>query len=163
MNLYELKYSYLKLQELIENDEATIEELADTIESIEDLIDIKAENYARIITQQNYNIQALESEIKRMQNRKDTLENKVKWLKDNLKEAMIATKKDKIKTDMFSISVCNNSQPSLEVADESLIPEKYYKTETITKLDSTLLKEDLNSGQAIYGVKLNRGKHIRIR
>lgn len=163
MNLYELKQSYLKLQELIEDSDYSYEDLKDTIESISDAIDIKAENYAKIIIQQNHNIEILDEEIKRLQERKDNIENKIKWLKENLKEAMIATNKEKIKTDMFSISVCNNSQPTLTIADEKTIPEKYFYEKIEKVLDKTLLKEQLSAGETIEGVQLTRGKHVRIK
>ena len=46
MNLYELKEAYLKVLDLIENGD---EGLEDTLESINDTIEVKAENYAKII------------------------------------------------------------------------------------------------------------------
>jgi predicted RNase H-like nuclease (RuvC/YqgF family) len=162
MNLYELKENYLKLQELIESGDFTEEELADTLEMINDSIELKAEGYAKIIKMQEGNINTLKAEIERLASRKSSLENSIDKLKDNLKQAMIDTGKEKIKTDLFSISVANNP-PAVKVIDETVIPKEYYVVKTTETLNKTLLKDILKSGQTIEGVELTQGKGLRIK
>jgi len=162
MNLYELKYNYLKLQELIESGEMTEEELKDTIEMISDSIENKADGYARIIKMQDGNINTLKAEIERLNNRKNGLETNVDKLKETLKQAMIETGKEKIKTDLFNISVANNPA-ALKVTDETLIPKQYFVVKTTETLDKVTIKDLLKSGQTIKGAELSYGKRLSIK
>ena len=159
MNLYELKENYLKVLELIESGE---EGLEDTLESINDAIEIKADGYARIIKNLEGSVTALKAEIDRMTDRKKSIENNIERLKENLKNAMIETGKEKIKTDLFNIKVADNPY-AVNVIDETLIPEEYFKVEIIRKLDKVTLKDDMKNGQIIKGAELTQGKGLRIK
>lgn len=159
MNLYELTDSYLKVLELIENGE---EGLEDTLESLNDTIELKADGYARIIRNLEANTTALKTEIDRLTDRKKSIENNIDRLKENLKNAMIETGKEKIKTDLFNISVANNP-PAVHVIDEKKIPEEFYKVEIIKKLDKATIKDLLKAGQIVEGAELTVGKGLRIK
>ena len=159
MNLYELTDSYLKVLELIENGE---EGLEDTLESINDTIELKADGYARIIRNLEANAVALKVEIDRLTNRRRSIENSIDRLKENLKNAMIATGKEKIKTDLFNVTVANNPV-AVNVIDEKLIPEEYFKVEIIRKLDKLSLRDAIKSGEEIQGAELMQGKGLRIK
>lgn len=159
MNLYELTDSYLKVLELIENGE---EGLEDTLESLNDTIELKADGYARIIRSLEANAVALKTEIDRLTNRRRSIENSIDRLKENLKNAMIATGKEKIKTDLFNVTVVNNPV-AVNVIDEKLIPEKYFKVEIIRKLDKLSLRDAIKNGEEIQGAELMQGKGLRIK
>ena len=159
MNLYELKENYLKVLELIEAGE---ENLEDTLESINDTIEVKAENYAKIIRNLEGNVNMLKAEVERLNSRKKSIEGNVDRLKENLKMAMIATCKEKIKTGLFNITVANNPV-ALNVIDENKIPEEYFKVEVIRKLDTAAIKDVLKAGQVIEGAELTQGRGLRIK
>ena len=159
MNLYELTDNYLKVLELIENGE---EGLEDTLESLNDTIELKADGYARIIRNLEANAVALKTEIDRLTNRRRSIENSIDRLKENLKNAMIATGKEKIKTDLFNVTVVNNPV-AVNVIDEKLIPEEYFKVEIIRKLDKISLRDAIKNGEEIQGAKLMQGKGLRIK
>ena len=159
MNLYELTDNYLKVLELIENGE---EGLEDTLESINDAIEVKADGYARIIRNLEANAVALKTEIDRLTNRRRSIENSIDRLKENLKNAMIATGKEKIKTDLFNVTVVNNPV-AVNVIDEKLIPEEYFKVEIIRKLDKISLRDAMKKGEEIQGAELKQGKGLRIK
>lgn len=159
MNLYELTDSYLKVLELIEAGE---ENLDDTLESINDTIEVKAENYAKIIRNLEGNVNMLKAEIERLNSRKKSIEGNVDRLKENLKQSMILTGKEKIKTGLFNITVANNPV-ALNVFDESKIPENFFTYETIKKMDKSAIKDLLKAGQVIEGAELTQGKGLRIK
>lgn len=159
MNLYELTDSYLKVLELIEAGE---ENLDDTLESINDTIEVKAENYAKIIRNLEGNVNMLKAEIERLNNRKKSIEGNVDRLKENLKQSMILTGKEKIKTGLFNITVANNPV-ALNVFDESKIPENFFTYETIKKMDKSAIKDLLKAGQVIEGAELTQGRGLRIK
>ena len=159
MNLYELKENYLKVLELIEAGE---ENLEDTLESINDTIEVKAENYAKIIRNLEGNVNMLKAEVERLNSRKKSIEGNIGRLKENLKMAMILTGKEKIKTGLFNITVANNPV-ALNVFDESKIPENFFTYETIKKMDKSAIKDLLKAGQVIEGAELTQGRGLRIK
>lgn len=159
MNLYELKENYLKVLELIEAGE---ENLEDTLESINDTIEVKAENYAKIIRNLEGNVNMLKAEVERLNSRKKSIEGNVDRLKENLKMAMIVTGKEKIKTGLFNITVANNPE-AVNVIDETLIPDEFWKVETIKKLDKITLKRTMQHGIEVPGVGLTQGRGLRIK
>lgn len=159
MNLYELTDNYLKVLELIEAGE---ENLDDTLESINDTIEVKAENYAKIIRNLEGNVNMLKAEIERLNSRKKSIEGNIDRLKENLKQAMILTGKEKIKTGLFNITVANNPV-ALNVFDESKIPENFFTYETIKKMDKAKIKDLLKAGLVIEGAALIQGKGLRIK
>ena len=159
MNLYELKENYLKVLELIEAGE---ENLEDTLESINDTIEVKAENYAKIIRNLEGNVNMLKAEVERLNSRKKSIEGNVDRLKENLKMAMIVTGKEKIKTGLFNITVANNPV-ALNVFDENLIPENFFTYETIKKMDKAAIKDLLKAGQVVEGAELTQGRGLRIK
>ena len=159
MNLYELKENYLKVLELIEAGE---ENLEDTLESINDTIEVKAENYAKIIRNLEGNVNMLKAEVERLNSRKKSIEGNVDRLKENLKYAMIATDKLKIKTGLFNIIVANNPV-ALNILDEAKIPEKFITYETIKKIDKAAIKDLLKAGLVIEGAELTQGRGLRIK
>lgn len=159
MNLYELKEAYLKVLDLIENGD---EGLEDTLESINDTIEVKAENYAKIIKNLDGNVNMLKAEVERLSDRRKSIEGNIDRLKENLKYAMIATGKEKIKTDLFNITVANNPV-ALNVIDENKIPENFFTYETIKKMDKAAIKDLLKAGQVIEGAELTQGRGLRIK
>lgn len=159
MNLYELKENYLELANKIWAGE---DDLEDTLESINDSIDSKAENYAKLIRNIEGDVIALDKEIERLKNRKDSLKNSKDRLKKNLMEAMIETGKEKIKTELFSISVANNA-PAVHITNENLIPSMYFNVKEIKNLDKERVKKILKQGNEIDGVELTRGRRLNIR
>ncbi len=159
MNLYELKENYLKVLQLIEDG---AEGLEDTLESIEDGIEAKADGYARIIRNLEANAVALKTEIDRLTNRRRSIENSIDRLEENLKNAMIATGKEKIKTDLFNITVANNPA-AVNITNEDLIPDEFIRYETIKKIDRIAIRDALKNGAIMDFAELTVGKGLRIK
>ncbi|HGY0990848.1 TPA: siphovirus Gp157 family protein, partial [Enterococcus faecalis] len=117
--LYELSNDYLKVLSLAEElDDGT---LKDTLDSISDSIDLKVENTAKVVKELESNISIVEKEIKRLQSRKTTLSNNVKYLKGYLQDEMEKVGKTKIKGELFNVGIQNNPV-SVNIIDEKLIP-----------------------------------------
>ncbi len=107
-SLYELKDEYLQLLNMLEDPEIEDQVVFDTLEGIDYELEIKAENYAKIIRELEGTVEVIKAEQKRLADKKAKLESNVKKLKDNLQEAMLATGKTKFKTDLFSFSIQKN-------------------------------------------------------
>src|SRR5699024_6553432 len=98
-SLFELTGKYLDVKNLAEQgvDEQTI---MDTLESIDDEIEIKADGYAAVIKHLKGNVEMIDSEIKRLQQLKSTHKNTEKRMKENLYDNMKVTGKTKFKTNL---------------------------------------------------------------
>lgn len=126
-NLYELTGEYLELQEMLENEEYDDDIVKDTLEGVEGEIEIKAENYAKIIRNLENDMRGYEEEEKKFAFKKKVCANRIKYLKQNLQMCMEATKKTKFKTKLFSFNIQNNGGRRKLVVDVDVndLPEEY--------------------------------------
>lgn len=167
LNLYELTGKYQELlnyaQSVDFTDEDNAEALSNTLDAIEDSIEVKAESIAHVIKQLEYDELIVNEEIKRYQKKKKALVNNQKRLKEYLQSAMEFVEKDKIKTPKFSIHIQNNP-PKLVVEDESEIPEAYW-VEQPPKLNKRLLLQDLKEEDypEFKGARVVQERGLRIR
>lgn len=159
--LYELTEEYRQLLELAEDEDEDPEVIADTLEGLEGEIEIKAEGYAKVIRQLEYDAAALKAEEKRLGNRRKTIEGNISRLKRSLFDAMNETGKRKFKTDLFSFGIQKN--PHSVAFDGGDIPEKYLVPQPPT-IDRRLMLDDLKKGVDLTGVAhLEQTESLRIR
>lgn len=141
MTLYELSQEYLNLLTLAEDPDVDPEILADTMEGIDGEIEDKADNYARIIRQMEADAAALKAEADRITNRRRTIENNIRTMKNRLEDAMIATGKVKFKTELFSFGIQKN--PARVVIDDpTRIPAGFLIPQE-PKIDTAAIKNSL--------------------
>lgn len=157
MNLYELSQNYLAVQDM----DLEPETLKDTLDSIEDAIEYKAENIAKWIRNLEADKKAFEEEEKRFKEKKQSADNRIKSLKLYLEDNMRLTGKTKFKAGFFSFAIQNNL-PSVEVFDEALIP-KQFLIEQPPKIDRAGIKELLKAGEEVPGAELKHSTGLRIR
>lgn len=164
-NIYELSGDYLRLLDMLNELDATDDDykavLHDTMDSIKDAFDVKVENYVKVIKSLQGDENALKSEIKRLQDRLKTNQNNQKRMKEVITNQMDETGSERIKTPMFTIWTQNNPT-SIEVLDESHIPDAFYDPQP-PKLNKKFLKDSLESGNEIEGVRLTQGRGVRWR
>lgn len=158
MNLYELSDSYKQIQQLIEDG---AEGLEDALLQLNDAIEEKAVNYAKVIRNLESQSAAIKDEEKRLYERRKSLENNVKRMKESLYDAMKYNDKKKIKTDLFSFNIQNNP-PSLSVLDDSAIPQGYWIAQD-PKLNKKEIMNDIKQGVSVEGVEVTQGESLRIR
>ncbi|MDC34449.1 hypothetical protein DZ707_12390 [Listeria monocytogenes] len=156
--LYSIQGKYQQLLNLAEQLDPEL--LKDTLESIDDELETKAENVAFVIKELEGQSLILEKETKRLAERKNTINNNVKRLKQSLFDAMITAKKQKIKTNLFTFDIRKNP-PSVIVEDESKLLN--YLIEQPKKLDKTKLGDDLKKGIEVPGAKIIQTERLQIR
>lgn len=156
MQLYELTEMYLNLKDM------DIEEgdLNAALENIDDEIETKADNIAKVLRDFDGDIEVLKSEEERLSKKRKAIENRQKQLKEYLQNVMLVLDKRKFKTDLFSFNIQKNA-PSLKILDESKIPEDYYKIEK--KLNKNDLKEAVKNGLFEDAAELVQTESLRIR
>lgn len=157
MNLYELSLSFQEVQ----NMDLDPEVMQDTLDSIEDAIENKAENIAKLIRNLESDVTAYKEEEERLKTKRQATENKVKWLKTYLEDNMKLTGKTKFKSGMFNFSIQKNPA-SVNITDEKIIPEEFLIQQP-PKVDKTSLKEILKRGIEVPGAELKQTEGLRIR
>ena len=158
--LYEIAAEYMTLLDMAE--EIDEEVFKDTLEGIEGELEIKADNYAKVITELENRAEGLDKESKRLAERKKVIENNIKRIKDSLQGAMIATGKTRFKTDLFNFGIQKN-KPRL-VLDKGLedIPMDYYIFQDPIA-DKDKITQELKEGKELDFAHLEQGESLRIR
>lgn len=135
-------------------------DLNSALENIDDEIETKADNIAKVLRDFDGDIETLKSEEERLAKKRKAIENRQKQLKEYLQNAMLVLDKRNFKTDLFSFNIQKNA-PSLRILDESKIPEDYYKIEK--KLNKNDLKEAVKNGLFEDAAELVQTESLRIR
>lgn len=158
MKLYELTDNYNQVLDMIEEG---AEGLEDTLASIDEAIEQKAENTAKIIKTIEANASVLREEEKRLADRRRALENQVDGMKSFLESELRKAGKDKVKGLILTIAIQKNP-PSLNVTDEAKIPTDYFIPQP-AKLDRKTLLSYLKEGNSLDGAEIVQGESLRIR
>ncbi len=163
--IYDMTSEWSEVAEMLGDSEVDDQVIWDTLEAIEGEIEAKADGYTKVIRQFEHDMDGLAQEIKRMQTRKKTLDNRVKALKKRLQEAMETIGKEKIKTDLFSFNIQKNP-PSFKMDAESVydIPEEYlvYKEPEINTAKAIEFLKGQEGQKSEWG-HLEQGRSLRIR
>lgn len=164
MTLYELSSEYMELLAMMEDPDADLEVISDTLEAIGGELEVKADGYARVMRQMDADAKAIKAEEERLYTRRKSLENRSEWLKKRLQEVMEVTGKTKFKTELFSFGIQRN--PAAVVIDEQYIeniPEEYLIQQD-PKIDRQKIKDDLKAGKDLNGIAhLEQSESLRIR
>jgi predicted nuclease with TOPRIM domain len=159
MQLYVLADAYQQILDAMQDEEQAIN-LADTLESIEEAIDAKVENIAKVIKTMDAEAKALKEEEQRLAARRKALEARMDGLKQyalsTLEQAGLKTVKGKLLT----VGIRNN-RPSV-VVDETELPQEFLIPQP-PKADKQRLYELLKEGQVIPGARLEASQSLSIR
>lgn len=146
--LYEITTDYLTLAAMADDPDIDPQVLQDTLEAVEGDLEVKADNYARIIANLSTNIasiigkaEAFQEEAERLKATAKRLADNADRMKENLKKAMELTDKTKFQTLYFRFSVVKNP-PKLVIDDKDKIPKKYLIPQE-PKVDTATIKKDI--------------------
>ncbi|OIS57396.1 siphovirus Gp157 family protein [Staphylococcus equorum] len=158
--LFNLTDNYKQVYDLIaeQGDEQL---LKDTLESINDALEDKADGYVSVVKSLESDNKAIDDEIKRLQQRKTTNKNGIDRLKESLKASMEATGKTKFKTALNSYNIQNNP-PSLNVIEEKNIPSDFWLSQA-PKLDKKALLKHIKENNDVDGVEIKQTQSLRVR
>ena len=155
-SLYELTGQFNHVAEMLTDEQIEQEVIIHTLESIDAAIEDKADNYAKLIKNQESDSKGIAEEIKRLQARKQAIDNNVKNMKLSLQNAMNEIGKTKFKTELFSFNIQKNPV-KVDIVDEDLIPDEFKKIKI--EYDKTAIKKADN----VPGVELVQSESLRIR
>lgn len=163
-NLYEITQDYLQILSMMEDPELDPQTLADTMEAVEGELEIKAENYAKVMKNLEADVVGIKAEIDRLSERKKTIENNIKNMKSALQMAMETTGKTKFKTELFSFNIQKNAPTVvIDASDSNNIPPDFLKFKE-PEVDKTAIKAAIQNGMDLTGVAhLEQRESLRIK
>jgi hypothetical protein len=154
----------MQLMQMMEDPEMDPQTLSDTMEGIEGELEVKAESYAKVMKNLEADVVGIKAEIDRLSERKKTIENNIKKMKETLQFAMETTGKTKFKTELFSFGIRKNA-PAV-VMDEPYIenvPERFLKYSDPT-INRSAIKEAIQNGEDLEGLAhLEQSSSLSIR
>ena len=159
MKLYELAQNYAELLEMTEEMES--DALVDTLSALQDAIEDKAENIAKLVKNLEADAKIIKEEEQRLAERRRAIEAKVERLKTYLQEQLEVAGLQKVKRPTITVAIQNNP-PSVEIADEKLIPSEFMIPQP-AKVDKKSILDRLKNGEMIPGCSLKQTKGVRIR
>lgn len=160
ISLYEMSKEWENVFEMLLDPDVPEEAIFDTIEMIEADMDTKADGYAKIIKSMDGDTAQIDAEIKRLQNRKTSISNRQKALKQRLYDTMKATGRTKFKTPLFSFAIQQNGG-ARHVDLTDVVPAEWLKP---GDPDTKRIREYLEAGHELpFAILADRGESLRIR
>jgi hypothetical protein len=163
MKLYELATAIHNVNALVDRGDLAIDEVADTLESLEMAIKDKHKSISAWILNIRSDIQQLKIAEEQMVKRRKALEAKEtrldKFLLNNMQDNGI----QKIECPQFKVSLVLNPE-KVEVSNNvqlETLKEKYVKKKTTYSPDKKAMKKYLTEGGEIDGVQLVRTSRLK--
>ena len=160
MNLYEITNEAQYLAALLETEELTPELEAELLINQEQL-QTKAINYAKVISNYQGEIDAIDAEIKRLKAMKESRDKKVTWLTDSLKKAMMVSGIEKIDSPLFKLSLRRSEAVEVEVPEA--LPVDWQVRKVMITADKVAIKKAIKEGYAITGARLVENFNLQIK
>lgn len=157
MKLYEIATQYQNIAELLADPEfADNQDITTALDNIEDDFNNKAVNVVKAINIVEYDINAIDSEIKRLTAMKKARQNRIDEIRNYLKFNMQKTGIYKIECPLFKISYSERTQSAVEI-DEKLFMDNNINEDFVNvKItpNKTAIKDALKRGENVIGAKL---------
>lgn len=158
--LYEIVGEFKELLEMASEENMDQKLISDTLEGVEFEFEEKADGYAKVVKMLEGDVEAIDKEIKRLTEKKNTIKNNISGIKKNLENAMITTGNTKFKTLLFGYNIQKNPA-SVSIDDETLIPKDFW-VEQEPKLDKKSLAAFLKENEVSWA-HLTQTESLRIR
>ena len=123
----------------------------------------KALLIAKHIINESGDLEAIETEIERLSKLKQSRESGVRRLKNYVLAQMLATNTPEIDGGTMKLKVRKNP-PSVNVLDETKVPDTYKRTKTVIEIDKKAIMEaHKSSGIGVDGTEIKQGSRLEIK
>jgi hypothetical protein len=160
MNLYEITRETLELASLLETEELT-PELEAMLVINQEKMEVKVNNYAKVIANIQSDSEAIDQEIKRLKAMKDSKDRAITRLKDAVREAMLVSAIDKIESPLFKLSLRRSE--SVEVDIVEALPSQFINVKNVVSADKVAIKEAIKRGENITGARIIENFNLQIK
>lgn len=164
IKLYEITAGYMQVMDKLGSGELTEQETKEIQDQLQNALMQKSNSIIGYYQNQKALTDAIDVEIKRLQEMKKSVDNNLDRYKEYVKTNMEVLGIEKIETSLGKLSIAK-SPISVEILDENLIPEEYKETVTTTKINKKAIADNFKStGEFIEGVRINADNtNLRIR
>ena len=159
-NLYEITREALELASLLETEELT-PELEAMLVINQEKMEVKVNNYAKVIANIQSDSDAIDQEIKRLKAMKESKDRAITRLKDAVREAMLVSAIDKIESPLFKLSLRRSE--SVEVDIVEALPSQFVNIKNVITADKIAIKEAIKRGENITGARLIENFNLQIK
>ena len=159
MNLFELNEKY---RELEQRDDLDPETLKDTLDSISDSREVKLDNIANWIENNQADIDFLDKKIKQLREEKQALSNKNKSLMEYMTTAIDDSGLKELKTENHILKP-RNYRASVYISNEKDIPSEFVKFKAVETIDKKAIYELLKNGETVRGAELKPNRKTVIK
>lgn len=160
-NLYEIAEEYknaIDKLEIDENGEVTNPEI---LEQLRDHLNEKVESISLGIKGIETLVNGIKAEEKKLVERRRAKENKVKYLKEYIANAMLNAGEPNIETARCRVFFRNSE--SVVVKEVRQLPEQYQRVDTVVTANKPAIKNALKSGENIPGATLVQNQNLQIK
>ena len=161
-NIFDISERYLNIIDLLSDDFVEPEVLEEALASINEEFETKADSIVYVLRALQADTEVLKREEERLAKRRKAIDNNINNLKGTLEAMMRYTGKTKFKTTLNSFAI-QKSKASVQVIDESLVPDEYKTYEQVCKVDKVSIYNDIKAGAEISGIELKENESLRIR
>ena len=164
MTLLEAAAEYRHITDVLQDADIDEQTLKDTLEGEAWPVELKASNYCVVIDNLESSADAIKRAEDRLSRRRKSMENRIRFLRERLKQAMEIAGMQRIDAPQFSISIQPNP-PAVEVFEPDLVPEEYLRQSPPPppEPDRLAIKAAIQAGQDIPGARLTRTTRLVIR
>ncbi|MNO66347.1 hypothetical protein D3C76_571330 [compost metagenome] len=156
--LYELTGQFKELAILADGaDEDLAVAVRDTMEAIEGEFQEKGKAIAMLTLNIDGDLEAIQSQIDRLTERKRIITNRKESLKEYLRLNMDASGITKISHPLFTIT-CGKGKPSVVIDDQKVIPDEYMRVTTAMAPDKVAIAKAIKEGKEVPGAHSEIGK-----
>lgn len=157
--LYEITGYYKTLQEM--DGESADFDLAGALDMIEEQLEEKVSNIAKLVKCLEAESTAYGVEIDRMRKHAQAVDARVRGLRQYVLENLQAAGIGVLQAGLFKARV-QNSPPSCEIVSEDQIPAEYRTERVVIDVDRRAIIEAWKTaGNEIPGVVVHQGQHLR--
>ncbi len=122
----------------------------------------KAESYCQFLATMESTAETFKAEEQRIANARKSIENKVKVVKDRMKDCLLAADIDKLTAGTFKISIAMTGG-SVVIDDMEKIPARFKTVVSSVTVDKNELKAAIKSGELKDGAHIEAGTSLRIK
>ncbi len=162
MNIFLIQNEYqLLINQIIEAEGEITPEIETALTINKEQLQSKAVDYSYVIKQLDSDCDAIDLELKRLQQLKKVRTNLAERLKDTISNAMNLYEVEKIETPLIKLSFRNSE--SVEITNESQLDACFIVTKTVTSPDKKAIKDAIKSGVFVEGATISYNKNLQIR
>lgn len=154
LTLYSITNKFVDLMDKAENGELAEEEYNQLGQELVIELQNKSASIIAYVQNEEALIEAVDVQIKRLQEFKKAKQNKSDKFKQYVKECMERLRIDKIETELGSLSIAKNPI-SVEIENEDEIPSEFKQEVKTIKVDKTAIKNHFKeTGEIITGIRI---------